>query len=181
MGIGVLYGRQELLEEMPPFLTGEGEMIDSVTRTGAVFAPVPHKFEAGTVNAAGAWGLKGGLLLKSVGFDEVRRRELELTVAALEGLKRIPHVHVLGSEKPDEHCGIVTFTVDGVHPHDVSAILDADGIAVRAGASLCPAAAGILKVPSATRASIYFYNTREEIEAFLKSAAGIRRKMGYGE
>lgn len=181
MGIGVLYGRRELLEEMPPFLTG-GEMIDSVTRTGAVFAPIPHKFEAGTVNAAGAWGLKEAVCyLKSVGFDEVRRRELELTAAALEGLKRIPHVHVLGSEKPDEHCGIVTFTVDGVHPHDVSAILDADGIAVRAGHHCAQPLLEYLKVPSATRASIYFYNTREEIEAFLKSAAGIRRKMGYGE
>ena len=177
----MLYGRRELLEEMPPFLTG-GEMIDSVTRTGAVFAPIPHKFEAGTVNAAGAWGLKEAVCyLKSVGFDEVRRRELELTAAALEGLKQIPHVHVLGSEKPDEHCGIVTFTVDGVHPHDVSAILDADGIAVRAGHHCAQPLLEYLKVPSATRASIYFYNTREEIEAFLKSAAGIRRKMGYGE
>ena len=134
MGIGVLYGRRELLEEMPPFLTG-GEMIDSVTRTGAVFAPVPHKFEAGTVNAAGAWGLMEAIrYLKRVGFDEVHRRELALTTMALEGLKQIPHVHVLGSERPEEHCGILTFTIDGVHPHDVSAILDADGIAVRAGA-----------------------------------------------
>ena len=118
MGIGVLYGRRELLEEMPPFLTG-GEMIDSVTRTGAVFAPVPHKFEAGTVNAAGSWGLKEAIrYLEAVGFEAVHRQELALTTMALEGLRQIPHVKVLGSEKAEEHCGILTFTVDGVHPHD---------------------------------------------------------------
>lgn len=181
MGIGVLYGRRELLEEMPPFLTG-GEMIDSVNRTGAVFAAVPHKFEAGTVNAAGAWGLREAIrYLKRVGFDEVRRRELELTAIALEGLKQIPHVHILGSGQADEHCGILTFTADGVHPHDVSAILDSDGIAVRAGHHCAQPLLEYLKVRSAARASIYFYNTQEEIEAFIRSVAGIRRKMGYGE
>ena len=181
MGIGVLYGRRELLEEMPPFLTG-GEMIDSVTRTEAVFAPVPHKFEAGTVNAAGAWGLKEAIrYLEAVGFEAVHRQELALTTMALEGLRQISHVRVLGSEKAEEHCGILTFTVDGVHPHDVSAILDADGIAVRAGNHCAQPLFDFLKVNAATRASIYFYNTQEEIAALLRSVAGIRRKMGYGE
>lgn len=181
MGIGVLYGKRALLEEMPPFLTG-GEMIDSVTRTNAVFTPVPHKFEAGTVNAAGAWGLKAAMdYLKTIGFDEVHRQESALTTAALEGLRQIPHVHVLGSEKPEEHCGILTFTIDGVHPHDVSAILDSDGIAVRAGHHCAQPLFEYLKVSSATRASLCFYNTQEEIAAFLRSVSGIRRKMGYGE
>ena len=181
MGIGVLYGKRALLEEMPPFLTG-GEMIDSVTRTNAVFAPVPHKFEAGTVNAAGAWGLKAAMdYLKTIGFDEVHRQESALTTAALEGLRQIPHVHVLGSEKPEGHCGILTLTIDGVHPHDVSAILDSDGIAVRAGHHCAQPLFEYLKVSSATRASLCFYNTREEIAAFLRSVSGIRRKMGYGE
>lgn len=181
MGIGVLYGRRELLEQMPPFLTG-GEMIDSVTRTGAVFAPLPHKFEAGTINAAGAWGLREAIrYLNTVGFDEIHRRELELTTRALEGLKQIPHVQILGSDKADEHCGIVTFTVDGVHSHDVSAILDADGIAVRAGHHCAQPLLQYFKLNSATRASIYFYNTQEEIESLIRSVAGIRRKMGYGE
>ena len=111
----------------------------------------------------------------------MHRRELALTTMALEGLKQIPHVHVLGSERPEEHCGILTFTIDGVHPHDVSTILDADGIAVRAGHHCAQPLFEYLKVNSAARASIYFYNTREEIEAFLKSIAGIRRKMGYGK
>lgn len=181
MGIGVLYGKRALLEEMPPFLTG-GEMIDSVARTNAVFAPVPHKFEAGTVNAAGAWGLKAAMdYLKTIGFDEVHRQESALTTAALEGLRQIPHVHVLGSEKPEGHCGILTFTIDGVHPHDVSAILDSDGIAVRAGHHCAQPLFEYLKVSSATRASLCFYNTQEEIAAFLRSVSGIRRKMGYGE
>ena len=181
MGIGVLYGKRALLEEMPPFLTG-GEMIDSVTRTNAVFAPGPHKFEAGTVNAAGAWGLTAAMdYLKTIGFDEVHRQESALTTAALEGLRQIPHVHVLGSEKPEEHCGILTFTIDGVHPHDVSAILDSDGIAVRAGHHCAQPLFEYLKVSSATRASLCFYNTQEEIAAFLRSVSGIRRKMGYGE
>ena len=181
MGIGVLYGKRALLEEMPPFLTG-GEMIDSVTRTNAVFAPVPHKFEAGTVNAAGAWGMKAAMdYLKTIGFDEVHRQESALTTAALEGLRQIPHVHVLGSEKPERHCGRLTFTIDGVHPHDVSAILDSDGIAVRAGHHCAQPLFEYLKVSSATRASLCFYNTQEEIAAFLRSVSGIRRKMGYGE
>ena len=181
MGIGVLYGKKELLEEMPPFLTG-GEMIDSVSRTSAVFAPLPHKFEAGTVNAAGAWGLKAAIeYLQQIGFDEIKRREEALTSRALEGLKEIPHVHVLGSEKAEEHCGILTFTIDGVHPHDVSAILDADGIAVRAGHHCAQPLMEYLGVSSTTRASLFFYNTEEEIDAFVESMKTVRRRMGYGE
>ena len=181
MGIGVLYGKKELLEEMPPFLTG-GEMIDSVSRTGAVFAPLPHKFEAGTVNAAGAWGLKAAIeYLQQIGFDEIKRREEALTSRALEGLKEIPHVHVLGSEKAEEHCGILTFTIDGVHPHDVSAILDADGIAVRAGHHCAQPLMEYLGVSTTTRASLFFYNTEEEIDAFVESMKTVRRRMGYGE
>ena len=133
MGIGVLYGRKALLEEMPPFLLG-GEMIESVTRTGAVFAELPHKFEAGTVNAAGAAGLHAAIdYVTAVGFGEIHRRELALCSRAMEGLRRIPGVRILGSERPEEHNGIVTFTLEGVHPHDISEILAADGVAVRAG------------------------------------------------
>ena len=181
MGIGVLYGKKALLEDMPPFLSG-GEMIDSVSRFDAVYAPLPHKFEAGTVNAAGAWGLKAAIeYLQQIGFDEIKRREEALTSRALEGLKEIPHVHVLGSEKAEEHCGILTFTIDGVHPHDVSAILDADGIAVRAGHHCAQPLMEYLGVSSTTRASLFFYNTEEEIDAFVESMKTVRRRMGYGE
>ena len=116
MGIGVLYGKRALLEAMPPFLTG-GEMIESVSREGAVFAELPHKFEAGTVNAAGAAGLHAAIdYVQSVGFDAMHRQELALTQRTLAGMADMPHIHVIGSDKPEEHNGIVTFTVEGVHP-----------------------------------------------------------------
>ena len=97
--VGVLYGRRELLEKMPPFLTG-GEMIESVSRTSAVYAELPHKFEAGTVNAAGAVGLKSAIdYVKSVGFEEIHKRELEVSAYAFEKMKEIAHINILGSEK----------------------------------------------------------------------------------
>lgn len=179
MGIGVLYGREELLEQMPPFLTG-GEMIDSVSRYDAKYAQLPHKFEAGTVNAAGAVGLQAAIAyIGSVGFETMEQRELALTARTLSGLRNIPHVHVLGSEKPEEHTGILTFTIDNVHPHDVSEILIADGIAVRAGHHCAQPLLQHLGVSSATRASFMFYNTEEEADAFLASVATVRERMGY--
>ena len=111
MGIGVLYGKEKLLDAMPPFLTG-GEMIDSVPRDGAVFAPVPQKFEAGTVNAAGAVGLAAAIrYLQEKGFDYIQKKELELTQRAIEGLGALPYVHILGSKDPANHTGIVSFTI----------------------------------------------------------------------
>ena len=181
MGIGVLYGKKKLLKQMPPFLSG-GEMIDSVTREGAKYAELPHKFEAGTVNAAGAVGLKAALdYVRSVGYEEMQRRELAVTQRALEGLKQIPHVHVLGSDKAEEHTGILTFTIDDVHPHDVSEILISDGISVRAGHHCAQPLLNYLGVSAATRASFMFYNTEEEADAFVKSIASIRERMGYGK
>lgn len=181
MGIGVLYGKEALLEEMPPFMTG-GEMISSVSREGAVFAELPHKFEAGTVNAAGAAGLAAAIhYIEEVGFETIEARELQLTRRAMEGLAKIPHVHVIGSEKPENHTGIVAFTIEQVHPHDVSEILAADGIDVRAGHHCAQPLLTYLKVYNTTRASFMFYNTPEEVDAFVKSISEVRRKMGYGE
>ncbi len=181
MGIGVLYGRKELLEKMPPFLTG-GEMIESVTREGAVYAELPHKFEAGTVNAAGAAGLHAALdYMAQVGFGAMQRRELELTRRAMEGMKQIPYVHILGSDQPEEHHGIITFTVDGVHPHDIGQILAADGVNIRAGHHCAQPLLAYLGHPSTTRASIAFYNTEEEIDRLLASVSTLRERMGYGK
>lgn len=179
MGIGALYGRKELLEAMPPFLCG-GEMIDTVTRDGAVYAPVPHKFEAGTVNAAGAVGLMEAIrYLKEIGFETIERREAALTEYAVELLKKIPGVHILGSQNPKEHHSIVTFLVDDVHPHDVASILDMDHIAVRAGHHCAQPLLQHLKVSATTRASFAFYNTMEEVEALAASLSQVRRRMGY--
>lgn len=181
MGIGVLYGKEELLEKMPPFLSG-GEMIDSVTRTSAVYAELPHKFEAGTVNAAGAVGLKAAIdYIGKVGFDYIVEREIALTSRAIEKMKKIPHVNIIGSENADEHTGIVTFTVDNVHPHDISEILAADGIAVRAGHHCAQPLLTHLGLNSTTRASFAFYNTEDEVDKFTDSVATIRERMGYGE
>ena len=181
MGIGVLYGKKKLLKAMPPFLTG-GEMIDSVTRDGAKYAELPHKFEAGTVNAAGAVGLAAAIdYINKIGFETMQERELTLTKRALEGLKTIPKVHVLGSELAEEHTGILTFTIEDVHPHDVSAVLESDGVAVRAGHHCAQPLLEYLGVRSATRASLMFYNTEEEVDALVKSVAGVRRRMGYEE
>ena len=181
MGIGVLYGRKELLEKMPPFLTG-GEMIESVTREGAVYAELPHKFEAGTVNAAGAAGLHAALdYMAQVGFGAMQRRELELTRRAMEGMKQIPYVHILGSDEPEEHHGIITFTVDGVHPHDIGQILAADGVNIRAGHHCAQPLLAYLGHPSTARASIAFYNTEGEIDRLLASVSTLRERMGYGK
>ena len=181
MGIGVLYGRKELLSEMPPFLTG-GEMIQTVTRDKVVYAELPHKFEAGTVNGAGAWALAAAIrYLQEVGYEQIQKQELLLTTQLMDGLKKVPHVQIQGSPDTKEHCGIVSFTIDGVHPHDVSSILDADGIAVRAGHHCAQPLMQQIGVMATTRASMYFYNTEEDIEKLLASVQTIRRRMGYGE
>ena len=181
MGIGVLYGKRALLEEMPPFLTG-GEMIESVTREGAVFAELPHKFEAGTVNAAGAAGLHAAIdYLQAVGYDAMHRQELALVARTLRGMAALPHVHVIGSDKAEEHTGIVTFTVDGVHPHDVSEILACDGVAVRAGHHCAQPLLRHLGHSATVRASFAFYNTENEVDRLLASLSTLRERMGYGD
>lgn len=180
MGIGVLYGKRALLEEMPPFLTG-GEMIESVTREGAVFAELPHKFEAGTVNAAGAAGLRAAIeYVESVGFDAMHRQELALTQRTLTGMADMPHIHVIGSDRAEEHNGIITFTVEGVHPHDVSEILACDGVDVRAGHHCAQPLLQHLGYSATVRASFAFYNTENEVDRLLQSLSTIRERMGYG-
>ena len=180
MGIGVLYGKRALLEEMPPFLTG-GEMIESVSREGAVFAELPHKFEAGTVNAAGAAGLHAAIdYVQSVGFEAMHRQELALTQRTLAGMADMPHIHVIGSDKAEEHNGIVTFTVEGVHPHDVSEILACDGVDVRAGHHCAQPLLQHLGLSATVRASFAFYNTENEVDRLLQSLSTIRERMGYG-
>lgn len=180
MGIGVLYGREALLEKMPPFFYG-GEMIETVSRFSARYAELPHKFEAGTVNAGGAVGLMAALrYAEEVGFDVMQERELAVTQRALEGLREIPHVRILGSEKAEEHTGILTFLVENVHPHDVSEILIADGICIRAGHHCAQPLLNHLGVSSSARASFMFYNTAEEADRFVESVKTIRERMGYG-
>ena len=180
MGIGVLYGKEALLKKMPPFLRG-GEMIDSVRRESAVFAPLPQKFEAGTVSGGDAAALTAAIrYLESIGFEAVERRERELTRYAFAKMQAIPGVRIVGSPNPDDHHGILSFLVDGVHPHDISAILSADGVCVRAGHHCAQPLLTHLGISSCTRASIAFYNTEEDIDRLIDSLSTVRRKMGYG-
>ena len=180
MGIGALYGRKELLEDMPPFLTG-GEMIEYVTRTDATYAELPHKFEAGTVNAGDAVGLAAAIdYIREVGFDRIKEREEELTVLLMEGLKKLPYIKVYGSSDPKKHCGIVTFTMDGVHPHDLSSVLNDDHVCIRAGHHCAQPLMQFIGAGSTARASVYFYNTKEEVEVFLDRLSKVREVMGYG-
>lgn len=181
MGIGALYGKRRLLEKMPPFLSG-GEMIESVTRTGATYAELPYKFEAGTGNAAGAVGLHAAIrYMQSVGFDTMHERETALVARMMAGMTDMPFIHVLGSAIPEEHSGIVTFTVDGVHPHDVSEILAADGVCIRAGHHCAQPLLKHLGYSSTVRASCAFYNTPDEVDRLLDSLKTIRERMGYGK
>ena len=181
MGIGVLYGRRALLEKMPPFLTG-GEMIESVTREGAVYAELPYKFEAGTGNAAGAVGLHAAIdYVNSIGFDTMHGCETAVSAFAFEKLIAMPHVHVLGAARAEDHNGILTFTLDDVHPHDVGEILAADGIAVRAGHHWAQPLLAHLGYRSTVRASFAFYNTIDDAEKFIDSLSTVRERMGYGK
>jgi cysteine desulfurase/selenocysteine lyase len=179
MGIGVLYGKQEILEKMPPFLSG-GEMIEYVTLDSITYAELPHKFEAGTVNAGGAVGLAAAIdYIESIGLHNIEERELELTKIALDGMKKIPHVIVLGSDAAEEHHGILTFKIEGVHPHDIAAIIADSDVAVRAGHHCAEPLHQFIKIPSTTRASLMFYNTEEEVERLLEVMSKIRPMMGY--
>jgi cysteine desulfurase/selenocysteine lyase len=180
MGIGVLYGRKELLENMQPFLTG-GEMIEYVTREDATYAELPHKFEAGTVNAGDAVGLSAAIdYLEMVGFEAIRQQEEKLTKRLMEGLAKMPYIKVYGSKDPSKHCGIVTFTMDGVHPHDMSSVLNDDHVCIRAGHHCAQPLMQFIGAGSTSRASVYFYNTEEEVDRFLEKLSLVREVMGYG-
>lgn len=181
MGIGVLYGKKDLLEAMDPFLTG-GEMIEYVTRDSATWAELPHKFEAGTVNAADAVGLEAAInYIESVGFDFIKEQEHKITRLLMDGMSELSYIKVYGSKDPKKHCGIVTFTMDGVHPHDISSVLNEDHVCVRAGHHCAQPLMQFLKVGSTARASLYFYNTEEEVKRFLEVLKGVRKVMGYGD
>lgn len=179
MGIGVLYGKKEILEKMRPFLRG-GEMIEYVTRDSATWAELPHKFEAGTVNAAGAVGLAAAIdYLSAIGLDNIQKHDNELAKRLISQMKNIPYVHIIGNEDPEKHCGIVTFTIDGVHPHDIASLLDTEKVAIRAGHHCAQPLGAYLNLPASARASVYLYNTEEEVDRFVASVAKIRKMSGY--
>ena len=175
-GIGVLWGRRELLDEMPPFLGG-GEMIETVWIDHSTFAQPPHKFEAGTMPIAEAAGLNAAIdYLSEIGLDAVHAHEQALLAYALTQLKGIDGLRILGPDQPEDRGTAVSFEVDGVHPHDVSQVLDELGIAVRAGHHCAWPLHRKLGVQASTRASFYLYNTHEEVTAL---ADGIRQAQKF--
>lgn len=166
-GIGVLWGKHELLDGMPPFLTG-GEMIDSVSETDAVWAPVPEKFEAGTQDAAGIYATAKALdYVSALGMQTLEKRERLLMDYLMDQMRGLPFIEIIGHEEASKHHGALSFNVKGIHPHDVSSILDNCNVAIRAGHHCAQPLLTWLGVESCCRASIAFYNDTSDIDALI--------------
>lgn len=179
MGIGVLYGKEKLLDAMPPFLFG-GDMIEYVQEQETTFAPLPAKFEAGTQNVGGAMGLSAAIdYLNRVGMSAIEECEKELVRYAITKLSKLPYITLYGCGDLVDKTGVISFNVQDVHPHDVSTILDADGIAIRAGHHCAHPLLQYLGVNATCRASLYFYNTKDDVDALIDSLSRVRKVMGY--
>jgi cysteine desulfurase/selenocysteine lyase len=175
-GIGVLWGRAELLDAMPPFLGG-GEMIEAVWMDHSTYAPVPHKFEAGTPPIVEAIGLGAAVdYLTGVGMDAIEAHERELTAYALDALREVPGLRLIGPDSVEMRGGTVSFTLEGIHPHDVGQILDDQfGIAVRVGHHCARPLHLRFGIPATTRASFYLYNTTGEIDALVRGLHHVQK------
>ena len=182
MGIGVLYGKYDILDAMPPFLFG-GDMIDYVGEQETTFAELPAKFEAGTQNVSGASGLIAAIdYLEKVGFDRIERIERNLISYALPKLRELPFVELYGCDSTrDNKTGIITFNVKDIHPHDVASILDSYGVAIRAGHHCAQPLMRYLGQNATCRASFYLYNTHEDIDRFIEALKKVRGVLGYGD
>lgn len=178
MGIGVLYGKEELLEKMPPFLMG-GDMIEYVEEQHTTYAELPAKFEAGTQNVGGAAGLTAAIdYLEALTFEKIIAIEKELVDYALPQLRELPFIELYGCDSArDNKTGIITFNVKDVHPHDVASILDAEGVAVRAGHHCAQPLMKYLGQNATCRASFYLYNTKEDIDRWIEALKKIRTVM----
>lgn len=168
-GIGVLYGKKDLLDKMPPYRLG-GEMIANVTREGATWAEVPYKFEAGTPNIAGAIGLGAAIdYLQSLDFELIQKHEQELTSYALEKLKNVLGLTIYGPQKSNGRIGVISFNLKNIHPHDLATALDLDGIEVRAGHHCAQPLMASLNTEATVRASLSIYNTKDDIDKLVSS------------
>lgn len=177
-GVGVLYGKKQLLEEMPPFMGG-GDMILSVQKDSFKPAPLPNKFEAGTPNIAGVVAYTIALdYLEKVGLDNIHAHEMELLRYALEELERIPGIILYGTRELSERGAVISFNVDGVHPHDVGTILDEEGIAIRAGHHCCEPFMRKCDISGTARASFYLYNGPEDVDALVRGLRKVRDIFG---
>jgi cysteine desulfurase/selenocysteine lyase len=169
-GIGILYGKRELLDSMPPY-QGGGEMIRHVTFEKTLYNDVPYRFEAGTPNITGAVGLADALdYISAIGLDAIEAHEGRLLTELTERLVELPGVKIIGTAK--NKAGVVSFVVEGIHPHDIGTILDHEGVAIRAGHHCAQPTMERFSVPATARASLGLYNTREDIDALI---AGMRK------
>ncbi|MEJ6760880.1 MAG: cysteine desulfurase [Candidatus Planktophila sp.] len=177
-GVGIFWGRSNLLADLPPFLTG-GSMIENVTMTSATWAPAPRKFEAGVPNMAQAVGLGTAITyLTSIGMQAIYDHEIALTSYLLDGLSRLEDVHVVGPLTTENRGGAISFTVGEIHPHDLGQYLDSLGIAVRTGHHCAWPLTRKLGVPATTRASLYLYNTESDLDSLLDGIEGAKEYFG---
>ena len=178
MGVGALYARAELLEKMPPFLSG-GDMIAAVHESGATWADGPRKFEAGTRNVGGEVGFAAAIdYMNGIGWQAMEVHEHALLDRMLAGMRAMPWLTVYGEPVADGRYGVVSFNVNEVHPHDVATILDAGGVAVRAGHHCAQPLMEFLGIGSCCRASVAIYNTAEDVDALLENLENVRKVMG---
>ncbi|OHO68440.1 cysteine desulfurase [Corynebacterium sp. HMSC036D03] len=177
-GIGALYGKAELLEKLPPFLTG-GSMIEIVKMDETTFAAPPTRFEAGTQMTSQVVGLGAAVkFLSEIGMDNIHAHEQKLTARALDGLQQIPGLHIVGPKDTESRGGAVSFVVDGVHPHDLGQVLDSHGVAIRTGHHCAWPLHRAGNVNSTARASFYLYNTEEEVDKLIEAVKAAREFFG---
>lgn len=178
MGVGALYARAGLLEKMPPFMSG-GDMIGAVHESGATWADGPRKFEAGTRNVGGEVGFAAAIdYMKGIGWEAMETHEHALLDRMLAGMRAMPWLTVYGEPVAEGRYGVVSFNVNDVHPHDVATILDAGGVAVRAGHHCAQPLMEFLGIGSCCRASVAIYNTPEDVDALLENLENVRKVMG---
>ena len=168
LGIGVLYGKREILNKMNPFLMG-GDMIEYVYEQNTTFAPLPNKFEAGTQNVGGVVGLGAAIdYIEKIGYETISRLEKEVVQYAYQKLKELDYLTVYVTPNIENHSGVISFNIKGVHPHDVASILDANGVCVRSGNHCAQPLLRYMGLDSTCRASFYFYNTKEDVDMLVK-------------
>ena len=172
LGIGVLYGKRELLNKMNPFLMG-GDMIEYVHEQKTTFAPLPNKFEAGTQNVEGVVGLGAAIdYINSIGYDKIQEHDREIVEYAREKLSKLDYLDIYMTPNAENHSAVISFNIKGVHPHDVASILDSENVCVRSGNHCAQPLMRFLDIDSTCRASFYIYNTKEDVDRLV---AGIEK------
>ena len=169
LGIGVLYGKREILNKMTPFLMG-GDMIEYVYEQDTTFAPLPNKFEAGTQNVEGVIGLGAAIdYIENLGYDKIQEIEHEVILYARQELSKLDYLTLYTTPNEENHSSVISFNIKGVHPHDVASILDSEGVCVRSGNHCAQPLMRFLGVDSTCRASFYIYNTKEDVDKLVKA------------